>query len=223
MKLLSRRSLRLGVHRLPEIEQVVIRTTVRLAAHQGSCKWKLVQIPPYDALLVDESDFDSLDEALRTTRFILKLTRDASDLPNSLQRPIRAEKLLLLLRSLPHTSREAWTHRLGVGERPKLAGTERFTLKRWPANKLLANDPERVLLASLLMRYTLSAAELADLSKQSVSRCTDFLHLLQQAGALELHSSSNDGSRLPPALDATAIHTPRVGMVGRLLNKIRRR
>lgn len=223
MKLFSSRSLRLGVHRLPAIERVVIQTTVRLAAHQGSRKWKLVQDPPYDALLVDESDFDSLDEALRTTRFILKLTRDASDQPNSLQRPIRAEKLQHLLRSLQHTSPSAWAHRLDGDEGPKLEGPERFMLERWPANRLLANDPERVLLASLLMRYTLSASELADLSKQPVSRCTDFLYLLQQAGALVLHPASNGDSRLFPSPEATTVQAPRVGMVRQLLNRVRGR
>jgi hypothetical protein len=111
----SGRSLRLGLHRLPAIERVVIQTTVRLFAHPAHCRWKLVQEPPYDALLVDESAFDSLDESLMSTSFILRLTRHASALPHSLQRPIRADTLQLLLKHLQKILHEDAANRAQSG------------------------------------------------------------------------------------------------------------
>lgn len=223
MKLLSGRSLRLGLYRLPTIERVVIQTTIRLSANQGNCRWKLVQEPPYDALLVDETGLDSLDESLRATSVILKLTRYASELPNSLQRPIRAEKLQLLLRELQQTLHEASTKRRLASEKPAAPSSARFMLRRWPANKLIANDPDRILLASLLIRYTLSARELAKLSKQSISRCTEFLHLLHQAGALNVHPVGSFDLQREPDLESTPVRGLRLGLMGNWLNRILRR
>ncbi|PIF73802.1 hypothetical protein CLU95_0919 [Variovorax sp. 54] len=221
MKLLSGRSLRLGVHRLPAIERVVIQTTVRLSANQGNCRWKLVQEPPYDALLVDETGLDSLDESSRAASVILKLTRDASDLPNSLQRPIRAEKLQLLLRDLQQTLHEASTKRRLTSKKPVASDSARFMLRRWPANKLIANDPDKILLASLLMRYTLSARELAKLSKQSISRCTEFLHLLHQAGALNVHLVRSAEFKRERASESNSRWGVRLGVMGNWFNRIR--
>ncbi|RUR71234.1 hypothetical protein EJP67_29740 [Variovorax guangxiensis] len=183
--------LRLGVHRVPAIERVVIQTIVRLSAHDTDFAWLLVDAPPYDALLVDETTVGGMDDISRLARVIIRLTRaGASEYPDVLERPIRAEKLQQLLKRIgDNLHGERLPHSGAGGEEMKIEVSDsvRFMLRRWPSALLLGNDPGKVRMASLLVRRELNAIELAELSEQSLSQCATFLHALRQAGVLELY------------------------------------
>lgn len=97
-------NLRLGAYKLPAAEVVLIQTLFRLYSHGGDFNWAFVTAPPYDALLVDgaSSDADS-PEVARMARSILRLTRMNGEAgPDTLQRPIRADKLQDWLNSVSY-------------------------------------------------------------------------------------------------------------------------
>jgi len=130
-------TLRLGVHRLPAAEVVVIQTIVRLSAHDGAFPWKLVGVPPYDALLVDETTTEGgCPEAAAMARAVLTLTRMSSgDLPNTLERPIRAEKLQQWLKNTEREPLAAQPARPTTDEQTamemEVSDSVRFMLRRW--------------------------------------------------------------------------------------------
>lgn len=191
--------LRLGLYRLPVVEVVVVQTIVRLSAQNASFPWKLVDTPPYDALLIDGTLIDDqLAEVERMASTVLTLTRTNSEgLANTLQRPIRAEKLQQWLlntgrellemrrRTLPTTTNESTAMTV------ELPDSVCYSLRRWPPAAVVGNDMDNVQMANLLLRHELNASELADLSGQSVSRCVGFLQALRNAGVVEVHVRSD--------------------------------
>lgn len=185
--------LRLGVFRLPIAEVALIRTIVRLYANDVAFPWTLVDAPPYDALLVDESAMaDERVELARMAGAVLALTgRNSGGLPHTLERPIRADKLQQWLKGTERTLLEARAARMGIEEHTALeievSDSVRFTLRRWPSTLLLRNDPDKVRMASLLVRRALNANELAEVSGFPLSQCVTFLHALRSVGMLELH------------------------------------
>jgi hypothetical protein len=183
-------TLRLGIHKLPAAEVAVIRTIVRLYATDVAFPWKLVDAPPYDALLVDGSATEGERTELgRMAKAMLALTyMNAGDLPDTMERPIRADKLQQWLKSTARSSLAARTAAPRVN-RPESEASDsvRFMLCRWPSALLLGNDPDNVRMASLLSRRALNTNELANISRLSLSRCATFLLALRSAGMLELH------------------------------------
>ena len=186
-------TLRLGSHKLPAAEVFVVRTIVRLSAHDDAFPWQLVDAPPYDALLVNGSSAeDRPAEAYPQATAVLTVTRtNSGSLPNTLERPIRAEKLQQWLKK---TERELLQARASLPPphaRPamkmEVSDSIRFMLRRWPPATVLRNDLDNVRMASLLSRRELNASELADLSQQTFSRCIAFLLALREAGVLEVH------------------------------------
>ena len=86
---------KLGVHRLPAAESVLVRTVLWLYGDCPTCRWIYADAPPYDVILVDALDRpESLAEAGRIARRVLRLTglRTEPD-AHTLQRPIGAERL----------------------------------------------------------------------------------------------------------------------------------
>ncbi|MDH6167930.1 hypothetical protein M2282_003081 [Variovorax boronicumulans] len=185
--------LRLGVYRLPAPEVAVIRTIVQLYACDLSFPWTMVNAPPYDALLVDESATASeRAECARMSGVVLALTRmHSGSAPHTLERPIRADRLQQWLKSTERALQAVRPARSILEERaaPKVEVSDsvRFTLRRWPSALLLRNDPDKVRMASLLARRTLSALELAELGEIPLPRCVMFLQTLRSAGMLEQH------------------------------------
>ncbi|MCR6478171.1 hypothetical protein NU688_18565 [Variovorax sp. ZS18.2.2] len=185
--------LRLGVYRLPAPEAAVIRTIVQLYANDVAFPWTMVNAPPYDALLVDESaTANERAEFARTAGAVLALTRrNSGGSPHTLERPIRADKLQQWLKSTERALLAARSTRSAMEEQSALeievSYSVRFTLRRWPSALLLRNDPDKVRMSSLLARRTLSAIELAELGEISLPRCVTFLQTLRSAGMLELH------------------------------------
>ncbi|MCR6478157.1 hypothetical protein NU688_18495 [Variovorax sp. ZS18.2.2] len=193
--------LRLGLFGLPAVEIVVVQTIVRLSAQNASFPWKLVDAPPFDALLVDGTLIeDRLAEVEQMAPVVLTVSRMHSEgMANTLERPIRAEKLQQWLLNTGRELLEArrWTRpaMLESAMSQELLDSARFTLRRWPPVALMGRNEDNDRMANLLWRRELSASELADRCRQPVSRCVGFLQALRSAGVLDVHAS-------PPARNA---------------------
>ncbi|MBT2336438.1 hypothetical protein J7E49_21310 [Variovorax paradoxus] len=217
--------LRLGVYKLPLAEVVVIQTIVRLYASDAAFPWQLVSSPPYDALLVDGSSVaEDCPEVAGMAAAVLRLTRmHSGGQANTLERPIRADKLQRWLTSTELALREAQP----AGPAPddetaleiEVSDSVRFTLLRWPPALLLRNDLDNIRMASLLARRALNAHELAGISHLPFSQCVSFLHALRTAGVLELHVTP----AVPPSLASRNDRAMRGDFARSLINGIRRR
>ena len=227
--------LRLGAYNLPAAEVVLVQTLFRLFAHDTSFRWAFVDKAPYDALLVDGTAPESSSaEVGRLTRFVLRLTRmHAPEAPNTLQRPIRADRLHDWLVSVDRSMQQTLSpdaadslieqaeSLAAATERVLLTSTLRFKLRRWPPGALLRKDPARIRMATLLSRRALSTAELAGLSGQPLEDCQAFMQLLQTTGLVSLQQEPAATAAQPPAADE---ETPRKSGFGRgLIAGIRRR
>lgn len=235
-------TLRLGAYNLPAAEVVLVQTLFRLYAHGSSFRWTFVTAPPYDALLVDGTTDEGASPQIDSmARAVLRLTRmNSGRAPNTLERPIRADRLQEWLNSLEHelletrpTARPA--EQAGASALPAYAEPAapdiviqpvRFKLRRWPPAALLRSDPNRIRMATLLSRRALNAAELATISQQAVQDCQEFLNILQTTGLVDVLREPAGASPAATAAAAPAAGTatPRAPSFARgLISGIRRR
>ena len=232
-------NLRLGTYQLPAAEVVLVQTLFRLYANSGDFNWTFVTAPPYDALLVDGSTGDEIaPEAALMAKSVLRLTRmNAAPGPDTLQRPIRSDKLLEWLRSLQNgfedTRPASWMASV-PGEpdllepsQPELVvSPQRFKLRRWPPAALLRSDPNRIRMATILSRRALNASDLAAISGQAVAECQAFLQSLQTTGLVEVQQ---EAPATPQAPQNPQPSQPRAAAVAKptfargLISGIRRR
>ena len=197
--------LRLGAYDLPPGEIILVQTLFKLFHQSGPFDWTFVTSPPYDALLVDGNaedgrgvDVDAMAKA------VLRLTRvHDADAPNTLQRPIRAERLQRWLAAIERSLKiapaaDAAAEPVALERRaPPPADADadtgaaepdddtRYKLRRWPPVIVLRGDANRIRLATLLSRRALSRTELVTLSRQTESDCRHFLNLLRSTGLVE--------------------------------------
>ena len=227
--------LRLGAHKLPAAEVVLVQTLFRLFARGDAFRWRFVAEPPYDALLVDAANATD-PEVGRMAKAVLQLTRmDAPDTANTLRRPIRADRLQEWLKATEHDlldtrGLEAPDTLIPTGTLPAAAdepvppqtSAVRFKLRRWPPAGVLRGDPTRIRMATLLSRRALSAAELARMSDRPTAESNAFLHVLQATGLVDART---DALAPPPApaAAATAPATPKPSFGRGLIASIRRR
>ena len=216
--------LRLGAYNLPLAEIALIKTLIRLFAHSETFRWEFASAPPYDAVLVDATVADSVSADIpRMAKAVLRLTRrNSASGPDTLERPIRAERLqgwllatekrLLSLRgATPSETRAPAAFPQGV----------RLKLKRWPAHLLLRGDASRIRIATLLSRRALTVDEVSLLCQQPVTDCEIFLQVLRAANLLEMQRepSSLQGQGQAAASD----FTPKARISRGLISSIRRR
>ena len=207
--------LRLGAYQLPAAEVVLVQTLFRLYAHGGDFNWTFVSAPPYDALLVDGTHGDITPEVAQMAKSVLRLTRmhDPAE-PDTLQRPIRADKLQAWLNSTDNGFQDTRpvTQWAGAPTEPESSAPEpaaeapaisplRFKLRRWPPAALLRSDPNRIRMATILSRRALNAAELSAISGQAVNECQAFLQTLQTTGLVEVQQ---EPVAPPPSAQTTA-------------------
>jgi hypothetical protein len=222
--------LRLGLFRLPAVEIVVVQTIVRLSAQNGSFPWKLVDEPPFDALLVDGTLIeDHLAEVEQMAPAVLTVTRLHSEgMANTLERPIRAEKLQQWLsntgRELVEARRWAGAVKLESALSQELLDSARFMLRRWPPVALMGRNEDNDRMANLLWQRQMSVSEMAERSGQSVSRCVGFLQVLRNAGVLDVHvRASLQAEAQPPATRQQSRREswhPARGLVGGLFRRL---
>ena len=193
-------NLRLGAYKLPAAEVVLVQTLFRLYAHGGDFNWTFVTAPPYDALLVDGTQSDDMPtEVAHMAKSVLRLTRMHDEGgPDTLSRPIRADKLQAWLHSIEYGFQDTRpvTQMAGAPSEPPAAAAVappqapvsplRFKLRRWPPAALLRSDPNRIRMATILSRRALNATELSSISGQAVHECQAFLQTLQTTGLVEV-------------------------------------
>lgn len=195
-------TLRLGAYELPPGEVVLVQTLLRLFQQGSPSHWTFVNAPPYDALLADGTTESSQKlDADTMAHAVLRLTRmHDADAPNTLQRPIRAERLQKWLEVVerdllgarpaePVVPESAATDRpadeTALAAEGTAADLTRFKLRRWPPTITLRGDANRIRMATMLSRRALSVTELATLSRQSPSDCQTFVSLLRNAGLVD--------------------------------------
>lgn len=229
-------TLRLGAYELPPGEVVLVQTLLRLFQQGSPSHWTFVNAPPYDALLADGTTESSQKlDADTMAHAVLRLTRmHDADAPNTLQRPIRAERLQKWLEVVerdllgarpaePVVPESAATDRpadeTALAAEGTAADLTRFKLRRWPPAIALRGDAARIRMATMLSRRALSVTELATLSRQSETDCRKFLTLLRSTGLVEQRAPTP--APTPDAAAAAPVAQPRFGRG--LIAGIRRR
>ena len=234
-------NLRLGAYKLPAAEVVLLQTLLRLYAHGSSFRWTFVTAPPYDAVLVDGTTEEGTSpDVARMAKAVLRLTRMGSEAePNTLQRPIRADRLQDWLKATEHDLLETRPATLlpdsvdtqpiarpaSAPAAPAIAiSPVRFKLRRWPPAALLRSDPNRIRMATLLSRRALNAAELATISQQPVNECQAFLQTLQTTGLVEVEQEKPAApAAAPQAAAAPTTVAAKPAFARGLISGIRRR
>lgn len=212
----------LGVHNVPAAEVALIKTLVRLFAHDPSFQWRFSDTGPFDAVLTDATSVAGHPPA-SLARAVLKITRaTAAADADCISRPIRAEQLKAWLASQEQRLSAQTTKPSAEPKRPAAkSGGLRFKLRRWPSATLLKNDPQRIRLATLLARRALGARELSTISQLPAQQCQDFVETLRQADLLEVLET--------PATAAASTSTapvrpiPQTSFAHSLITGIRRR
>ena len=220
-------TLRLGAYNLPAAEVVLVQTLFRLFAHGDAFRWTFVTAPPYDALLVDGTRPEGMKaEVDRMARAVLRLVRlNGGDAQNTLERPIRADRLQEWLKQIEHdllTTLQAASGQDDHPEPPVASSPVRFKLRRWPPATLLRGDPHRIRMATMLSRRALNAAELATISQQPAEACQAFLMTLQTTGLVDVRGEAPP--RPAPSADQLAKAAPAKPAFARsLISGIRKR
>lgn len=219
--------LRLGVYKFPSAEDAVIQTIIRLYASDLGFSWRVVTVPPYDALLVDGSVDPDEIPACGTPEAVLRITQmHSGDCFQAMARPIRADKLHKWLKGIECGLRRSeavldirWSDMPLEVEASESAW---YTLRRWPSALLLRHDADNVRMATLLSRRALNAGGLARYSRLPLSRCVLYLQTLKAAGYLEARADPEKGG-LERSSTAGAQIAPRRSMLASgLVSRIRR-
>ena len=96
--------LRLGAYQLPVPEMALIRAYFRLYAQNSGFHWNFVDLPPYDALLIDDSAADVepvLGQDMPAAS--IRVTKEKKDNPEAyLTRPLRSDMLENWLRKVEY-------------------------------------------------------------------------------------------------------------------------
>ncbi|MBP6666765.1 MAG: hypothetical protein KBG69_10360 [Ottowia sp.] len=232
-------TLRLGAYKLPAAEVVLVQTLFRLYSHGDTFRWTFVTAPPYDALLVDGTTDEGMNPDVdRMAKAVLRLTRmNSGRAPNTLERPIRADRLQDWLKNTEHDLIQTRPATLldeaslpTAAEAPAAAPVQinplRFKLRRWPPAALLRSDPNLIRMATLLSRRALNAAELATISQQPVQECQAFLTTLQTTGLVDVQKAPvapPAGSAPAQAAAAPKPAAPAPAFARGLISGIRRR
>ena len=224
---------RLGAYQLPAAEVILLRTLLRLFAHDRNFRWHFVDEAPFDALIVDGTGSDqTAKQAAQQARAVLSLVRtiDAEG-PDRLPRPVRADRLQQWLQHVQDDLLESRAMtQIGEDNAPApdtSAATESevaFKLRRWPPVSLLHRDPVRIRMATLMSRRFLKVSELASITGLSAQEVHPFVHNLQLVGLVELKRDPVMAAPVELAKEAVATKEPSKGFFGKsLIGSIRKR
>lgn len=212
--------LRLGTYLLPPGEVLLIRTLMRLFSQGAAFDWTLAEEGPYDAIIVDARAFKA-DEATHLASIVLRLTPGRDDPShNTLQRPIKAEKLQAWLQAAAlalHARRNAAEP---APERLLALSQGRFKLLRWPPDTVLQRDAGLIRMSTLLSQRKLQPCELAELSRQPLNACLAFIEQLRGLQLLACDTMAPLADTAPA--DAAPATAPRARHRG-LISELRKR
>lgn len=204
--------LRVGTHLLPPAEAGLIRAIVRLSSYDPFFNWIHVDTQPYDAVIVDGTAAGSHDAGgPALARAVLTIVRSDDDTaPDTLTRPIKAEKLQAWLKEV--SARLAGPQQFaGDLQNSEARLRTRFKLRRWPPSALVRNDPGLIRMSTLLSRRSLLLTELAELSQQSLDSCHRFIQSLLPVGLLELQAATPLASLSPASISSAVQQKPPAG------------
>lgn len=216
--------LRIGAYRLPAAEIVLLRIVVRLLSHDASFNWTFVETGPYDAIIAEEATAKRDSVAIaQLSSAVLKIVRKQDNFaPNTLTRPLRAEKLQEWLVQIG-TSLASVSPALAAPDNTAL--TTRYKLRRWPPSFLVRNDPMLIRMAVLLSKRALLPIELAHLSQQSLDACHRFIDTLLPIGLLDTVPAAGPTQTvsLPKVQKLMASTNSKTFLAQGLIGRIRRR
>ena len=220
-------TLRLGAYKLPAAEVVLVQTLFRLYSHGDTFRWTFVTAPPYDALLVDGTTDEGMNPDVdRMAKAVLRLTRmNSGRAPNTLERPIRADRLQDWLKNTEHDLMQTRPATL-LDEASLPTAAEAPAAAPVQINPLRSSDPNLIRMATLLSRRALNAAELATISQQPVQECQAFLTTLQTTGLVDVQKAPvapPAGSAPAQAAAAPKPAAPAPAFARGLISGIRRR
>ena len=224
---------RLGAYQLPAAEVILLRTLLRLFAHDRSFRWHFVDEAPFDALIVDGTSSDqTAKQAAQQARAVLSLVRAVDpEGPDRLPRPVRADRLQQWLQHVQDDLLESRAMtQFGEDQAPAPAPAPSaesevaFKLRRWPPVSLLHRDPVRIRMATLMSRRFLKVSELASITGLSMQEVHPFVHNLQLVGLVELKREPVATTSVEPAKETAATKEPNKGFFGKsLIGSIRKR
>ena len=223
---------RLGAYQLPAAEVILLRTLLRLFAHDRNFRWRFVDEAPYDALIVDGTASDlPAKQAGQQARAVLSLIRTVdAEGPNRLPRPLRADRLqqwllrvqddLLESRAMTQIGEDQPVVKVSAPTESETA----FKLRRWPPVSLLHRDPVRIRMATLMSRRFLKISELASITGLSTQEVHPFVHNLQLVGLVELKREQAPTAPAELAAKPPAPDQSNKGFFGKsLIGSIRKR
>lgn len=225
--------LRFGIAHLSPPELGLVKAFFRLYSQDPGFRWTIVEGPPYDALLVDDSVYEKEQQPLETRKSeaVLKVTAAGSDLPSTLERPLRSDHLEAWLKKVEYDlqqrlqTAESSQQAMESRDKPLIESIEpvahltvHFRLRRWPSAVLLDADPIRIRIATLLLRRPLCLDELSTLSQQTVEDCAAIIQLLQGADLIEVQDVPKLAN--PAMVSKVANRAIQGGLVGRFREKL---
>lgn len=233
-------TLRIGTHCLGDRDIMLLRGLVKLNAStpQGA-GWTFVDHAPFDLVFVDgDATPQATIAALELTAPTVKLAKSsAGNDPYLMQRPYSSESLLIWLdkarlHAVTRPARVPELERLAsqavngmqgvVGaialSIPSADTSAHFKLRKWPPTALLAGDPARIRMATMLAKQALKIKELALIAQQPVDSVVQFLNTLQ---ATDLLLIGQPQMALAHASAAPAAHGKDSGTVRSFIGRLR--
>ncbi|RYF44411.1 MAG: hypothetical protein EOO27_43450 [Comamonadaceae bacterium] len=224
-------TLKLGLHKLPAAEVVLIQTLLRLYGGKGSgARWTLTPAPPWDAVLVDDASPGAAHatwEGLASA--VLRITRiGGATQPDAIERPIRPDRLLRWLDAQRPAVQGVVPAAAQQQEQEAASAFDsfsnvRYRLRRWPPSSVLRNDARRVRMATLLSKRAFSASELAAVSQQPPAECHAMLRLLRGTGLVEEEIVVPPSQPALLRAETTPVHKPARRLASGLIGGLRRR
>ena len=203
------RILRLGMHGLPAEDERLIRSLMRMFAHDPTFCWQLTDGQEFEVLVIDANKVQDT-KIKRSARTVLRLSDTA--MPGDdhvLTRPLQAsafrswlmdaESALSQLRATTLAPRDSSSpHSASQTSLPDEPKALRFKLRSWPPAIMMHSDPVREQMAQLLSVDAFEVIELAQITGAPLAECQAFVRKLQLVGLLDLVSADRETSPTLP-------------------------
>ena len=197
------RVFRLGMHGLPAEDERLIRSLMRMFAHDPAFRWQLTDGQEFEVLVIDANKMQDT-KIKRSARTVLRLSdKGIPGDDHVLTRPLQAsafrswlidaESALTQARATTQAPRDNSGPRASANQMlPDEPKALRFKLRSWPPAIMMHNDPMREQMAQLLSVDAFEVIELAQITGAPVAECQAFVRKLQLVGLLDLVSADRD-------------------------------
>ena len=230
------RVFRLGMHGLPAEDERLIRSLMRMFAHDPAFRWQLTDGQEFEVLVIDANKMQDT-KIKRSARTVLRLSdKGIPGDDHVLTRPLQAsafrswlidaESALTQTRATTQAPRDNSSPRSSASQTlPDEPKALRFKLRSWPPAIMMHNDPMREQMAQLLSVDAFEVIELAQITGAPVAECQAFVRKLQLVGLLDLVSADRDTAPATLPMDeddfAPMAGAPKTGFGARLRGMLR--